>query len=196
MVEKVKRNNIANSQKNNVSRASTMLAAMHGLYCTAAGGSDRLTTRRPGYGASHGNQPAGSALMRAESRDSLRDTVLVWVTPFVAARCISGRASRSASPAASLLPLAIAASTFLMKVRIRDLRAALRAVRVFVCRMRLRAEAVLAMCPVRSIDAQNWRPLCRPSGRGEFYAWGPPESRKGCAQGISTGNVCLFGSHG
>src|ERR1700733_7954392 len=69
------------------------------------------------------NQPAGIALIRADSRDSLRATVLRWATCLPAARCISGCAARNASAAAALLPLAIATSTFLTKVRIRDLRA-------------------------------------------------------------------------
>src|SRR5208283_3284539 len=90
-------------------------------------------------------QVPANALMRADSRDSLRDTVLACTTPLLAARCISGCAWRSASCAAALSPPAIVVSTFLMKVRMRDLRAWLRRVRVLFWRMRLRAEAVLAM---------------------------------------------------
>ena len=40
---------------------------------------------------------ADSALMRAERREILRDTVLSWITPLPAARCISGCAARSAA---------------------------------------------------------------------------------------------------
>src|SRR5262249_37090616 len=113
-----------------------------------------------------------------ESRESLRATVFGCVTPFVAARWISGCASRNADVAASLLPPAIAASTFLRKVRMRDLRDALRAVRVLVCRMRLRAEAVLAMCPVVLPMHKNRKlPAAVRSGRAEFYAAPAFESR-------------------
>src|SRR3954465_12237079 len=83
--------------------------------------------------------------MRAESRDSLRATVLAWNTPLVAARCISGCAAFSASCACDLSPPAIACSTLRMKPRTRDFRARLRRVRFSVWRMRLRAEAVFAM---------------------------------------------------
>ena len=93
--------------------------------------------------------------MRAERRDSFRATVFECVTPLPAARCISGCAARNACVAASLLPPAIATSTFLMKVRMRDLRAWLRSVRVWVCRMRLRADAVLAMCFFRLLKQRN-----------------------------------------
>jgi len=91
------------------------------------------------------HQALGSALIRAERRDSLRATVLAWMTPLPDARCSSGCAARSAAEADDLSPLAIAVSTFLTKVRMRDLRAWLRAVRVKVWRMRFRADAVLAM---------------------------------------------------
>ena len=99
-------------------------------------------------------QPAGKALMRADRRDSLRATVFAWVTPLPAARCISGCAARSASVAPALSPPASAASTFLTKVRMRDLRAAFCTVRRLVCRMRLRADAVLAIGPVRSFNTK------------------------------------------
>jgi hypothetical protein len=49
-----------------------------------------------------------------------------------AARCISGCAACNAALAASLSPPAIAASTFLTKVRIRDFLARLSAVRRIV----------------------------------------------------------------
>jgi hypothetical protein len=86
---------------------------------------------RPGHDRRR-NQALGNALIRADNRDSLRPTVLAWITPLPDARCISGWAARSASAAAGLSPLAIAVSTFLTKVRIRDFRAWFRAVRVTV----------------------------------------------------------------
>jgi hypothetical protein len=92
--------------------------------------------------------PIDIALIRADSRDNCRETVLRCATPLPTARCISGCAARNASVAASLFPPTIANSTFLMKVRMRDLRAWLRSVRRSDCRLRLRAEAVLAMKPV------------------------------------------------
>lgn len=86
---------------------------------------DLLLLRRAGQpsGGETDQAPPESALIRAESRDSFRATVLWWVTPLLAARCISGWAAFSASCAAALSPPAIAVSTFLTKVRIRDLRA-------------------------------------------------------------------------
>src|SRR5258708_7755288 len=73
-----------------------------------------------------------NALMRADNRDSFRATVLECTMPLPEARCISGCAARNASAATDLSPLAIATSTFLTKVRMRDFRAALRAVRTLV----------------------------------------------------------------
>ena len=67
--------------------------------------------------------------MRADSRLSLRDTVLRWSMPLVTPRWSSGCAAVKASRAAALSPLAIASSTFLTKVRIRLTRALLTAVR-------------------------------------------------------------------
>jgi hypothetical protein len=72
------------------------------------------------------------ALMRAARRDSLRETVFLWSTPFVMARCSSGCARRKADCAACLSPLEIAVSTFLTKVRTRLVRARLIAVRLAV----------------------------------------------------------------
>ncbi len=100
-------------------------------------------------------QALGSALIRAERRESLRATVLAWITPLPDARCISGCAARRASAAAVLSPLASAVSTFLTKVLMRDLRAWLRAVRVTVWRMRLRADAVLAMRSSITVGGQT-----------------------------------------
>ena len=84
--------------------------------------------------------PRQRALMRAASRDNLRDTVFLWSTPLVIARCISGCANRRANCAVSLSPVAIAASTFLTKVRTRLTRARLMAVRFAVCRIRFSAD--------------------------------------------------------
>jgi hypothetical protein len=77
-------------------------------------------------------QAVANALIRADNRDSFRATVFAWITPFPDARCISGCASRKALVATDLSPLAIAISTFFTKVRMRDFRAALRAVRTLV----------------------------------------------------------------
>ena len=86
-----------------------------------------------------------SALIRAASRDNLRDTVFLWSTPLVIARCSSGWASRKADRAVSLSPLAIAVSTFLTKVRTRLTRARLIAVRLAACQIRFSADLWLAM---------------------------------------------------
>lgn len=97
--------------------------------------------------------------MRADRRDSRRETVLRWVTPLIDARCISGCATLNASAATALSPPAIAVSTFFMKVFIRDIRALFRSVRRAVWRMRLRAEAVLAMrsvCPGGGEGEKKW----------------------------------------
>lgn len=77
-------------------------------------------------------QALANDLMRADNRDSLRATVFAWITPLPVARCISGCAARKAAAATDLSPLAIASSTFFTNVRIRDFRAALRAVRTMV----------------------------------------------------------------
>jgi hypothetical protein len=78
------------------------------------------------------NQAVAKALIRADNRESLRAIVLACTTPLPAARCSSGCAVRNASTATALSPLAIAVSTFLINVRMRDFRAALRAVRTLV----------------------------------------------------------------
>src|ERR1051326_5622595 len=102
--------------------------------------------------------------MRADRRDSFRATVFACTTPLPDARCISGCAARSASLATCLSPLAIAVSTFFTNVRMRDFRAALRAVRTFVCLMRLRADAVFAML-LYGLCLDRERPMGRPLGR-------------------------------
>lgn len=81
-----------------------------------------------------------SALILAASRDSLRETVFLWSTPLVIARCSSGCANRRADCAVALSPVEIAVSTFLTKVRTRLTRARLIAVRFAVCRMRFSAD--------------------------------------------------------
>jgi hypothetical protein len=81
-----------------------------------------------------------SALIRAASRDNLRETVFLWSTPLVIARCSSGCASRRADSAVALSPVAIAVSTLFTKVRTRLTRARLMAVRLAVCRMRFSAD--------------------------------------------------------
>jgi hypothetical protein len=81
-----------------------------------------------------------SALIRVASRDNLRETVFLWSTPLVIARCSSGCASRRADAAVALSPVAIAASTFFTKVRTRLTLARLTAVRLAVCRMRFSAD--------------------------------------------------------
>src|ERR1700692_1140239 len=111
------------------------------------------------------DQVLDSALIRADRREILRAIVLACTTPLVAARCISGCALRRASAATDLSPPAIAISTFLMKVRIRDLRAWLRSVRRSVWRMRLRAEAVLAMGALQSARGCVRR-MTRPTRQG------------------------------
>src|SRR5260370_31548934 len=70
-----------------------------------------------------------SALILVLKRDSLRAAVFLWTTPLPTLRCSSGCASAKAARAASLSPLSIAVSTFFMKVRRRDTRARLTAVR-------------------------------------------------------------------
>jgi hypothetical protein len=81
-----------------------------------------------------------SALIRVASRDNFRETVFLWSTPLVIARCSSGCANRRADCAVALSPVAIAVSTFLTKVRTRLARARLMAVRLAVCRMRFSAD--------------------------------------------------------
>jgi hypothetical protein len=81
-----------------------------------------------------------SALILAASRDNLRETVFLWSTPLVIARCSSGCANRKADCAVALSPVEIAVSTFLTKVRTRLTRARLIAVRLAVCRMRFSAD--------------------------------------------------------
>src|SRR5262249_56142110 len=79
------------------------------------------------------------------SRDTLRFAALRWITPFCAARMISGSAAFNAAAAAALSPEAIASSTLRTEVRIRERRAVLMSVRRAITRVALRAEDVLAI---------------------------------------------------
>src|SRR6266536_3546587 len=83
------------------------------------------------------------------SRETLRFAALRWITPFWAARMISGAADFNASTAAVLSPEAIASSTLRTEVRISDRRDLLTSVRRAMTRAALRAEEVLAIdvCP-------------------------------------------------
>src|SRR6185436_10999447 len=81
-------------------------------------------------------------------RETLRFAALRWMTPFCAARMISGSADFSAASAAVLSPEAIASSTLRTVERMRERRALLTSVRRAITRVALRAEDVLAMvCP-------------------------------------------------
>jgi len=79
-------------------------------------------------------------VIAVDKRDSLRDMVFLWNTPVCAPRIISGSAAWIAVTAAALSPEAIAASTFLMKVRMRDRRATFTSVRDAVWRIRFLAD--------------------------------------------------------
>src|SRR5205807_6891048 len=83
-------------------------------------------------------------------RETLRFAALRWITPFCAARMISGAAAFTAATAASLLPVLIASSALRTAVRMRERRAVLTLVRRAMTRVALRAELVLAMSVVRS----------------------------------------------
>ena len=66
-----------------------------------------------------------SVATRRVRRDILRATVFLWSTPRATPRAISGWAALSAAAAASLSPASQADSTFLMKLRMRLMRAPL-----------------------------------------------------------------------
>ena len=85
------------------------------------------------------------ALMRADSRDTLREAVLRRRTPFVTPRMISGWAALRADCAAVLSPDSIAVSTFFTKVRTRLIRARLTSVRRWIWRTRFFADVVFGM---------------------------------------------------
>jgi hypothetical protein len=86
-----------------------------------------------------------SVLTRCVSREIFRALRFLCTTPLVAARAVSDSASRNAILAASASPAASASSTLRQKVRIRDRRALLIAVRRAMTRMAFFAEAVFAM---------------------------------------------------
>src|SRR4051812_7212951 len=79
------------------------------------------------------------------SRDTLRSAALRWITPFWAARMISGAADFKAAIAAVLSPEAIASSTLRTEVRMSERRDLLISVRRAITRAALRAEEVLAI---------------------------------------------------
>src|SRR5579871_6573141 len=83
--------------------------------------------------------------MRAESREIFLATVFRCSTPLPTPLCKSGCASWNAARAALLSPLAIAASTFLTELRIRETRARLTALRRSVWRARFFADLMFAM---------------------------------------------------
>src|SRR5262249_8660111 len=83
-------------------------------------------------------------------RDTFRSAALRWITPFCAARMISGSAAFTAARAASLLPALIASSALRTAVRMRERRAVLISVRRAMTPAGLRAEDVLAIGIVRS----------------------------------------------
>src|SRR5215469_5810188 len=77
----------------------------------------------------------------------------------------------------------------------RDLRAWLRSVRRLVWRLRLRADAVLAMCPVdHSIRCSDGCLGGGLIGQTEIYAASPRESRKPLAGTPNGGMSCRNGS--
>src|SRR5690606_38817286 len=86
-----------------------------------------------------------SAFTRAAKRDTLREAVFLWITPFCAARMISGCAARSAVSAADLSPLAIASSTLRTKVRMRLRRSLLTSVFFAITRIAFFADFVFAI---------------------------------------------------
>src|SRR3970040_2604597 len=65
------------------------------------------------------------ARTRLARRETLRDAVLRWTTPFCAVRAMIGSASFNAAAAASLLPEAMASSTLRTELLRRGCRAPL-----------------------------------------------------------------------
>lgn len=82
------------------------------------------------------------------------------MTPFDAARMISGCATFSADCAAAASPAAIASSTLRIKVRIRDRRAVLTVVRRSIFRTIFFADDVFAINDVSAIGAPTARKSC------------------------------------
>lgn len=81
----------------------------------------------------------------AVSRETFRLAVALCITPFCAARIISGSAARSAAKALAASPAAMASSTLRTKVRIRERRALLTCVRRAILRVAFLADVVLAI---------------------------------------------------
>src|ERR687898_368847 len=101
--------------------------------------------------------------------------------PFWAARISSGSAARSASAAAAWLPDAIASSTLRTKVRTRERRERLIAVRFAILRVIFLADTVLAMGSSSSLA----HPMQQaPAGGG------------GGARGLANGNRRARGGRG
>ncbi|CAK7258884.1 protein of unknown function [Shinella sp. WSC3-e] len=75
----------------------------------------------------------------------MRDAVLEWSTPLVAARISSGWAAFRAAAAEAWSPEAMASSTLRMKLRTRERRDLLTAVRAAILRVAFFAEVVLAI---------------------------------------------------
>ena len=88
-------------------------------------------------------------------RETFRFAVLRWITPFWAARMISGAAAFRAAAAAALSPEAIASSTLRTVVRMRERRAVLMSVRRAITRVALRAEDVLAIDVLSGLRAAS-----------------------------------------
>lgn len=88
--EKVKRNNISEkSQHEHLQRNTTLPQLAAVVLLSDVQASPLLIAVLP-QSTRDGDQPVGNVLIRADSRDSLRATVLRCVTPLPAARCISG----------------------------------------------------------------------------------------------------------
>src|SRR5690606_33291419 len=84
-------------------------------------------------------------LMRRDRRESLRAAVLLWNRPLLTPRCSSGCAVWKAACAADLSPPAIAISTFLRKVRMRERRMPLISARRALRRIRFSADLWFAI---------------------------------------------------
>src|SRR5690606_7236240 len=110
------------------------------------------------------------AFTRCARRETLREAVLRWTMPLVAARCSSGWAARSAASAAALSPEAIASSTLRMKVRTRERRALLIAVRRSILRAAFFAEVRLAICAALQAILFQHAPRRSANGRPQCQA--------------------------
>jgi len=69
---------------------------------------------------------------RLAKRDTLREAVFLWITPFDTARITSGSAALNAAAAAAWSPRATASSNLRMKVRTRERRDLLTSVRASI----------------------------------------------------------------